>query len=92
MNEMNPSLLDFDMIELKKSKRELNRNAAKFRLTQLNSLTIRYEVVYKNLVRDIRKYFANDFNAMNLLQSRNYGQSDFTQFLTLYARITLGKY
>ena len=58
MNEMNPSLLDFDMIELKKSKRELNKNAVKFRLTKLKSVTIRYEVIYKNLVRDIRKYFS----------------------------------
>ena len=58
MNEMNPCLLDFDMIELKKSKRELNKNAVKFRLTKLKSVTIRYEVIYKNLVRDIRKYFS----------------------------------
>ena len=58
LNEMNSSLLDFDMIELKKSKRELNKNAVKFRLTKLKSTTIRYEVVYKNLVRDIRKYFS----------------------------------
>ena len=70
MNEMNPSLLDFDMIELKKSKRELNKNAVKFRLTKLKSVTIRYEVVYKNLVRDIRKFFAHDFNAMNLLHNK----------------------
>ena len=70
MNEMNPSLLDFDMIELKKSKRELNKNAVKFRLTKLKSVTIRYEVVYKNLVRDIRKFFAQDFNGMNLLHNK----------------------
>lgn len=70
MNEMNPSLLDFDMIELKKSKRELNRNAQKFRLTKLKSETIRYEVVYKNLVRDIRKYFSFEFNELSTLQRK----------------------
>jgi len=42
----------------KTSKRILNMNAVKFRLMTLNSKTIRYEVIYKNLVRDIRKFYS----------------------------------
>ena len=37
-------------------------NALRFKLTQLNSITIRYEVIYKNLLRDLRKYFIEEFN------------------------------
>ena len=64
LNEMNSSLTDCGPYEQKKTKHELNQNAVKFHLTKLQSKTIRYEVIYKNLVRDIRKFFVADFNAM----------------------------
>ena len=67
---MNPSLLDFELPSYKKSKRDLNQNAVKFRLYKLTSKTLRYEVIYKNLIRDVRKYFAYDFNAMNEMHNR----------------------
>jgi hypothetical protein len=39
------------------------RTSSKFKLTTLNSQpSIRYDVVYKNLLRDFRRYFYNDFN------------------------------
>jgi hypothetical protein len=37
-------------------------NAIKFKLTKLRSITIRYEVIYKNLLRDLRKYYSQEFN------------------------------
>lgn len=46
----------------KTSKRILNLNAVKFKLTNLRTSAIRYEVVYKNLTRDMRKFFSKDFN------------------------------
>lgn len=46
----------------KTSKRILNQNAVKFKLTKLTTTSIRYEVIYKNLVRDLRKYYSQDFN------------------------------
>ena len=72
MDEINPRLLDANTLCLRTSKRALNQNAVKFRLTKLNSTTIRYEVIYKNLVRDLRKYYSCDFNALNLMRSKNY--------------------
>ena len=48
--------------ESKTSKRMLNLNAIKFKLSKLNSDKIRYEVIYKNLVRDVRKFYSKDFN------------------------------
>lgn len=52
----------------KTSKRALNINAIKFKLNRLYTNSIRYEVIYKNLVRDIRKFFSKEFN-------------DFTEFI-----------
>lgn len=44
------------------SKRALNINAAKFKLTYLDpGALIRYEVIYKNLLRDMRKFFGQLF-------------------------------
>ena len=42
---------------IKTSKRILNMNAIRFKLKELKSTNIRYEVIYKNLVRDFRKYY-----------------------------------
>lgn len=92
LNEMNSSLIDFGGNETKKTKHELNRNAIKFHLTKLRSQTIRYEVIYKNLVRDVRKYFISDFNGMSSMQEKPQGQGEYNQMLTLYAKITLSKY
>jgi hypothetical protein len=44
------------------SKQMLNLNAIKFKLIKLRSITIRYEVIYKNLLKDLRKYYAQEFN------------------------------
>lgn len=46
----------------KPNKRVLNENASKFKLTRLKSKKLRYEVIYKNLMRDIRKCISQDFN------------------------------
>ena len=54
----------------KTSKRILNMNAVKFKLHNLRSTTIRYEVIYKNLVRDLRKYFSQDFGQVTLYGHR----------------------
>lgn len=44
------------------SKRALNINAAKFKLTYLDpGALIRYEVIYKNLLRDMRKFYSQLF-------------------------------
>ena len=48
--------------EKKRSKCALNKCALKFKLKNLKSKTIRYEVIYKNLLRDIRKYLIQEFN------------------------------
>ena len=40
----------------------LNMNAVKFKLTKMRSMHIRYEVIYKNLLRDLRKYYTQEFN------------------------------
>jgi hypothetical protein len=46
------------------SKRALNFNAVKFKLCYLDSDSmIRYEVIYKNLLRDLRKFFTQHFHA-----------------------------
>jgi len=31
-------------------------------LSNLKTTSIRYEVIYKNLVRDLRKFYSKDFN------------------------------
>ena len=38
-----------------------NSNAANFRLFFLNNEEIRYEVIYKNLLRDLRRYFKQEY-------------------------------
>lgn len=47
----------------KTKKCNLNHNAKKFKLGYLDKDQIRYDVIYKNLVRDVRKYYLQDFNA-----------------------------
>jgi hypothetical protein len=62
-NMRTPNIFDISSIQMQKtSKRVLNQNAVKFKLSQLKTTSIRYEVIYKNLVRDLRKYYSQDFN------------------------------
>ncbi len=46
---------------MKPPKRVLNNLALKFKINKLWSPTIRYEVIYKNLLRDVRKFYTHDF-------------------------------
>jgi hypothetical protein len=46
----------------KSSKQDLNRNAEKFKIPQNLMTSNRYEVVYKNILRDLRKFYLQDFN------------------------------
>ena len=59
LDDMNTSnLFGISQFTTKKTnKRMLNMNAIKFKLTKLRSTQIRYEVIYKNLVRDLRKFY-----------------------------------
>jgi len=45
------------------SKTILNENAQKFKLSKLETNVIRYECIYKNLLRDVRKVFTILFNS-----------------------------
>ena len=56
--------------EKKLCKRDLNILALKFKLSKLLSNCIRYEVIYKNLLRDVRKYFTIKFNEATGYQKR----------------------
>ena len=53
-----------------------NINAAKFRLKELDNLEIRYEVIYKNLLRDIRRYYKTQFSDNKDLESGIFGALD----------------
>jgi hypothetical protein len=39
-----------------------NLNAAKFRLSFLDAVDVRYEVIYKNLLRDLRRFYRDQFS------------------------------
>lgn len=53
------------MKDQKKAKRTnkklLNENAIRFKLESLENTNVRYEVIYKNIVRDLRKYYTKEF-------------------------------
>lgn len=51
------------LTQTRTSKSILNENAQKFRLKKLPSKSIRYECIYKNLLRDVRKVFTILFNS-----------------------------
>ena len=72
----------------KTSKRILNQNAVKFKLSQLKTTSIRYEVIYKNLVRDLRKYYSQDFNQMKMKRIKKLEPSNFTEVLEGYIKST----
>ena len=70
----------------KTSKRVLNQNAIKFKLTKLKSTSIRYEVIYKNLVRDLRKFYSQDFNIVTqfMKKKKKQQQDCYLKFLRSY--------
>ena len=69
----------------KTSKFVLNLNAIKFKLSKLRTSLIRYEVIYKNLLRDLRKFFSYDFNLISNFQGRKKTEPRaFIQFLKNY--------
>ena len=78
--------------ESKTSKRMLNLNAIKFKLSKLNSDKIRYEVIYKNLVRDVRKFYSKDFNECTdfIKKKRKNNNEFFLECLNLYIQQTIG--
>ena len=74
----------------KTSKRQLNINAAKFKLKELKQSSIRYEVIYKNLVRDLRKYIAIDFNEVTEYAKRKKNSKDsYINFTKVYIKTKL---
>lgn len=75
----------------KTSKRILNQNAVKFKLSQLKTTSIRYEVIYKNLVRDLRKYYSQDFNQMKMKRIKKLEPSNFTEVLEGYIKSTFAQ-
>ncbi len=84
-----PSSFDLNNFNvLKTSKRILNQNALKFKLTQLKTTTIRYEVIYKNLVRDLRKYYVYDFNLLKINSGKKLEARNFTELLETYIKMT----
>ena len=48
--------------------------------------SIRYEVIYKNLVRDLRKYYSQDFNHMKMKRIKKLEASNFTEVLESYIK------
>ena len=67
----------------------MNQNAIKFKLSQLKTTSIRYEVIYKNLVRDLRKYFSQDFNHMKMKRIKKLEAGNFTEVLESFVKTTL---
>lgn len=54
----------------------------------MNTTSIRYEVIYKNLVRDLRKYYSQDFNQMKMKRIKKLEPSNFTEVLESYIKVT----
>ena len=48
----------------------LNQNATLFKLETLNAREFRYENIYKNLLREMRKSYINLFNAQTLFNCK----------------------
>jgi hypothetical protein len=44
--------------------------APRFKLDHLDNKTLRYEVIYKNLLRDMRKFYIAEFNMVTDFQNR----------------------
>lgn len=73
------------------SKRALNNNATKFKLNFLDpGALIRYEVIYKNLLRDMRKFFSHHFaETMSHFKSKDTRQ--FQEAVRAYVLTIFGK-
>lgn len=71
------------------SKSILNNNAIKFKLTRLNApITIRYEVIYKNSLRDLRKYFTHDmYTVTDYLRRKKKDLITFEQIMNIYMQM-----
>lgn len=77
----------------KTSKRVLNMNAVKFKLTKLRTTSIRYEVIYKNLVRDLRKFYSKDFNDVTeYIKKKKSMPEQYDYFLQCYVKANFSKY
>lgn len=61
----------------------------KFKLTKLGTANIRYEIIYKNLLRDLRKFYANDFKDKTEYNAKK--REDYGELLELYIHHTFGK-
>jgi hypothetical protein len=62
-------------------------NAVKFKLTKLRTTLIRYEVIYKNLVRDLRKFYSRDFNDVTeYIKKKKQVPQKYNHFLEIYIR------
>ena len=57
-------------------------------MSQLKTTTIRYEVIYKNLVRDLRKYYVYDFNLLKINSGKKLEARNFTELLEVYIKMT----
>lgn len=74
---------------VKTSKKVLNMNAIKFKLKELKSNKIRYEVIYKNLIRDFRKFYTQEFNAIYLKRRKRIEANSFTEAMQGFIRSNL---
>lgn len=89
---MNPQNL-LDENDIRTNKKQLNENAIKFRLERLYSQSIRYEVIYKNLLRDVRKFYCQDFNEQSrfIKKKRKLGENFFRECLSNYVDARFGR-
>ena len=90
-NMRTPNIFDIGALSTmqKTSKRVLNQNAVKFKLSELRTTVIRYEVIYKNLVRDLRKYYSQDFNTVKAQRIKKLDATNFSETLEAYIKIAL---
>ena len=59
-------------------KKALNLKPLQFKLNSLMNTSLRYEVIYKNLLRDLRKFYLNDFNfETEYVKKKKRSQPDF---------------
>lgn len=77
---------------LKTSKRILNSNAIRFKLRLLRTTSIRYEVIYKNLMRHMRRHYSKDFNTQTeyIRKKRNAGEQVYLDKLSAYVNSKIG--
>ena len=66
----------------------LNLNSVKFKLSSLSDSNIRYEIIYKNLVRDLRKFYTSRFKQASCYhkKKRNFGNDYYLQCLEKFMK------